>query len=173
MRRIAAELERLEPKRFILLIGLVAGAIQGVPRFIVGGASTARAPLAPFAIVGVAAVVRWIAAVLLWWIAVRRRQSSTWAIAGQVTLGLFIAELFAAALAVVNASIVTQGEFVAVVVHNLPLFVMSNFGLALLRSPFWYVGAVLTIGFGRHLAAVSRSVSAPARPLRSGRVADQ
>src|SRR5438067_6035 len=102
MRRISTQIEAVGAIRFMLLIGLVAGTIQGAPRLFLGGGTTTRLQLLPFLVLGIAAVVWWSAAFLLWWIAVRRQQSAIW-IAIQVTLGLMLADLLNAALAAVPA----------------------------------------------------------------------
>lgn len=168
MRGISAQIETLGPTRFTLLIGLVAGAIQGLPRLLLGGASTVPPRLTPFLIIGATAVLWWTAALLLWWIAVRRRQSSLWMISAQVTLGLIIAELFAAVLGMVGASIATNGAFAAAIAHQPFTVLVSNLSLPLLGSPLWFVGSAVAIAMGRHLAggpqAVSASTSASSHP---------
>lgn len=151
MRRISAQIEMLGSARFILLIGGVAGAIQGVPRLLLGGTNPARLELIPFLVVGITAVLWWTAALLLWWIAVRRRQSALWTVAAQVTLGLVIADILAAALGMVRASIDTHGEFAALIAHQLSNVIFSNLTFTLLRCPLWLVGSALTIAIGRHL----------------------
>lgn len=61
MRRIAARLVELGGRPFVLVIGLVAGTIQGVPRLLLGGSS---GPLkaVPVLIVGTTALLWWLAA---------------------------------------------------------------------------------------------------------------
>ena len=153
MRRISAEMESAGALRFVLLIGLVAGAIQGVPTLLLGGASTVGFHLVPFLVIGIAAITWWVGALLLWWIAVRRRQSSLLAIAGQVTLGLILADIFANALGMVGASIETHGAFAAAISHQLGNVILSNLSFTLAPSPFWYLGAALAIALGRRWTA--------------------
>ena len=155
MRRIAAEIESLGGTRFVLLIGLVAGAIGGLPSLFLGGATTVGFHLIPFLVIGIAAIAEWVGAVLLWWIAVRRR-SALLVTAGQVTLGLIIADLLAAGLGMVSTSIETHGRFTALILDHSMDIVVSNLGIALMRSPLWFVGSLLAISLGRYLNVRSR-----------------
>ena len=93
MRRITSHIERLAAPPFILLVGLVYGAIQGVPRFWLSGGVGTGLHLAQFVIVGVTSVLWWTAALLLWWISVRRRGWSLWTTAAHVTLGLALGDV--------------------------------------------------------------------------------
>ena len=150
MRRIAAHLEALGAVRFVLVIALAAGAIQGVPQFFLGGTVTPL-KLISFIIVGATSILWWTAALLLWWVAVRRHQSSLWIVATQITLGLIIAEVFAGALSMVTASIDTHGKAATAIAQNLSTVVVSSLTVPLLRSPLWFAGAALAIALGRHL----------------------
>lgn len=154
MRRIVGQIEVLGAVPFIFLIGLVAGAIQGIPRMFLGGTSTPFR-LVPYLIIGTTAVLWWLAALLLWWIAVRRRQSSLWVAALQVTTGLVLAELFAGALGMVAASIDSHGEMATIMAQHLSTAIVTNLGFTLLRSPLWFVGATLAIALGRHLSVAT------------------
>lgn len=151
MRRVAAQIEALGAARFTLLIGLVAGTIQGVPRLFLGGGGAVQSRLTALLIIGVVAVFWWTAALFLWWIAVRRRQSSLWAIAAQVTLGLIIGEVFATVISMVGASIDSRGEFASALAEQPLNFLVSNLALPALRSPVWFIGSALAIGMGRRL----------------------
>lgn len=150
MRRIAVQLEALDAVRFVLVIALAAGAIQGVPQFFLGGTVTPLQVIS-FLIVGATGVLWWTGALLLWWVAVRRRQSSIWIVATQITLGLIIGEIFAGALGMVVASIDTHGKVAMALAQNVSTVVVSSLTFPLLRSPLWFAGAALAIALGRHL----------------------
>jgi len=162
MRRISTQIEALGAIQFILLIGVVAGTIQGAPRLFLGGVTTTRLQLLPFLVIGITAVVWWSAAFLLWWIAVRRQQSPIWLIAVEVTLGLVLADLFNAALAVVPSAIETHGAFTTAIARQPWTFVASNLQFSLLRAPMWFLGAVVVIAMGRALNGTLQSHSATA-----------
>jgi hypothetical protein len=163
MRRIAAQVEALDPVSFVLLIGLVAGTIQGMPRVFLGGVTGAPPRLIAFLVIGIAAIVWWTAALLLWWVVVRRR-SSLWMAAAQVTLGLAIAETFAAALGVVGMPLAPHSTPAAGFIQQLLIVVYSGFIFTLYRSPLWFCGAALAIGLGRHLAPGQAAAPASTHP---------
>lgn len=167
MRRIFAQIEALGATHFILLVGLIAGAIQGVPRLFLGNTEAAPSWLILLPVVGATEALSWTAALLLWWIAVRRRQSSLWVIAAHVTLGLALADLLAAALGVVVASINTHGKFAAIIAHQPGNFIFSNLTFTLLRSPLWFLGSALLIAIGRHLKTGQRPPAAAAAAIRT------
>ncbi|HEY0997881.1 MAG TPA: hypothetical protein VGD77_17960 [Gemmatimonadaceae bacterium] len=158
MRRTAEQLAVLPGIPFVLVVGLVAGTIQGTPRLLLGGTSAALKPV-PIIIVGVAALFWWLGALLLWWIAVRRR-SRTGIVAAQVTLGLVLGELFASALGM----IALPNEFAAVLAKQFPTVLSSNLALALVRAPLWFVGSALAVAIGRHLHRGYELAPPPATP---------
>src|SRR4051812_35380890 len=129
MRRLATQLEALDSARFTLLIGLVAGSIEGVPRLFLGGASPIQSRPITWIMIGTVEVIWWIAALLLWWIAVRRRRSSLWAIAAQMTAGLFLGEVLAGVISLVGASIDTRGEFASLIAQAPLKFLTGNLTL--------------------------------------------
>lgn len=152
MRRLAAHMEGLAAAPFILLVGLIGGALQGMPRFFLGTTGTTDSHFAPFVVVGVASVLWWTAALFLWWIAVRRRRWSLWATATHVTLGFAVADVLASALGMVVASIDTNGAYAEALVREPLTVVSSNLVLTLIRSPLWFLGSVIAVAVGRHLS---------------------
>lgn len=161
MRHISARIEALEPGRFVLLIGLVAGAIQGMPRVVVSGADSSRFRIAPFLPIGITAAHWWTTVLLVWWIAVRRRQSSLWATAVHLTLAWVIADTLAAALGMLAASVDTHGAFAVAIADHLESVIISNLTLTLLRSLPWFLGAALAIALGRSLNVGEPPLPAP------------
>jgi hypothetical protein len=164
MRHISARIEALGPTRFVLFIGLVAGAIEGVPRLLLSGTDSSRARIFPFLLIGTTAVLWWTVVLFLWWIAVRRRQSSVWATAAHVTLGWVIADTLANALSMVAASVDTHGEFAAAVAHQLDNVIVSNLTLTILRSLPWFFGSALAIALGRYLNVGQQPLPASSSP---------
>jgi len=170
MRRISSQMETLGPVRFVVLTGLIAGAIQGLPRLLLSGATTVSLQLVPFLVVGITAVLWWTAALFLWWIAVRRQQSSLGAIAAHVTVGLVIADVLATALGMVGASIETHGKFAVLIAPQLVTVIVSNLSFTLLRSLLWFVGSAIAIALGRHLNTAQQPLAAPAAGTPPGPV---
>lgn len=160
MRRIAAHIEALAAIPFILLLGLVGGAIQGIPRFFLGGTGASGPHFAQFLVVAISAVLWWTAALLLWWVSVRRRRWSLWRTAAHVTLGLALADVLTSALGMVIASIGTSGMFATTIVREPLTFASSNLVLPLVRSPLWFLGAAMAVALGRHLSGGQRTVAA-------------
>lgn len=168
MRRIAAQIEALAAVPFVLLVGLIGGALQGVPRFLLSGSGAMRPHLAQFVVGGVTSTLYWTAAALLWWIAVRRRRWSLWATATQVAFGLVVADILSNGLAMVAAAIDTNGAVVKAVGREPLIFASSNLGLTVIRSPFWFVGAAIAVALGRHLSGPPPTIaSPPSKPTRS------
>lgn len=168
MRRVVAYAEGLGPTGFILLIGLVAGTLAGLPRFFMPTTSPVGPPTGVFILVAVGGILWWTAAFLLWWIAVQRRQSSIWALALQITLGLILADQLDAALSLVISSIGTSGESTALLLRQPLRLLTSNLGFSLIRAPVWFVGSCVAIAMGRRLSDDRRSlVASPAAPTNS------
>jgi hypothetical protein len=151
MRRIAIQIEALPGVRFVLLVGLVGGALQGIPRFLLSGTAAPAPRLAGVLVVGISVVVWWTAALFLWWIAVRRRRWSLWTTATHVTLGLALADVLTSALGLVAGSIDTNGRLALLIARDPWNFASSNLVSALIRSPLWFFGAALAVALGRHL----------------------
>jgi hypothetical protein len=152
VRLLTARLEKLPPTQFILLVGLAAGVLDGVPTLLVG--NTSSAGTRPIHLLAVAAttVLWWCAAVLLWWVAVRRRRVSVWKTAWHVMLGWALGDVLALALAFVAASIDTHGGFVNAYVHApLSATLPGLVGPTLLRSPIRFLGSAVLVAFGRYL----------------------
>lgn len=167
MRRIAAQIEGLAAMPFVLFVGLGGGALQSVPRFFVSGTDGPRPQLAQLLAISVTAVLWCAAAAFLWWIAVRRRQWSLWATATHVTLGLLVADLLSSGLAMVAASIDTNGAFAEALVREPLTVASSNLVLALIRSPFWFVGSAIAIALGRYLSRPPQTIAPPQSPPTS------
>jgi hypothetical protein len=158
MRRIAAQVEALSAVRFVLLVGLVGGALQGMPRFLLSGTAAPGAHLAGLLVVGVSAVFSLTAAAFLWWIAVRRRRWSLWTTAAHVTLGLALADVLASALGMVAGSIDTNGRLAQLIARDPWNFASSSLVLPLMRSPLWFFGAATTVALGRHLSGGQQAI---------------
>jgi hypothetical protein len=145
-----AQIEGLASARFILLIAAVAGTVQAVPVFLhPGSLNLATASVGQLALVTGISLLWWTGAALLWWFAVRRRQYPIWLTALHVTLGLAAADLLMNGLGFVASSIETRGEFAIAFGRALPGALWGPVGIALLRSPFWFVQAIALIAVGR------------------------
>jgi hypothetical protein len=148
-REFIRDLENLTPGQFILLVGLGAGILRGVPGFLLPGsiakpaAAVAMAALSLLALSG---------AVLVWWIAVHRRRFSWWKTAWHLTLALALGDLLGFAMAFVDASMQSNGEFISSY-FTAPLSTTMPGLLAptLLRSPIRFLGSALLIALGRSL----------------------
>ena len=162
MSRSLAEIERLAVAPFILLVAVVAGAIQALPVFLhLGSVHLPSARLAQIVLAMSLAVLNWTGAALLWWFAVRRRQYSIWLTAIHVTVALAAGDLLMNGLGYAAASIETHGEYAVAFAHALPSALPSPLGIALLRSPFWFMEALVLIAVGR-LVLHMDSLVAPA-----------
>lgn len=161
MRRIAAQIEGLAAAPFVLLVGLIGGALQSIPRFLVSGTDGTRPLLAQLVAVGVTSVLSWTAAALLWWIAVRRRRWSLWATATHVALGLVVADVLSNGLGMVAASIDTNGAFAEAVVREPLTVASSNLILTLMRGPLWLIGSAIAVALGRHLSGPPQTIAPP------------
>ena len=159
MRRIAEHMEGLAAAPFILLVGVVGGALQGIPPFSLGGAGGTTRRLTQFIVVGGTTVLWWTAVLLLWWIAVRRRRWSLGATAAQVTLGLAFADVLTNGLGMVVASITTNGAFAERIVREPLTFAASNLSLTLIRSPLWFIGSAVAVALGRRLSGGEQAVA--------------
>ena len=150
MPRFLAQIESLAVAPFILLIAAIAGTIQALPSFLhLGSLNLASARFVQVVLVTGIALLDWTGAALLWWFAVRRRQYPIWLTALQVTVALAAADLLTNGLGFVAASIETRGEFAIAFGRALPGALSGPLGIALLRTPFWFVQAVALIAVGR------------------------
>jgi hypothetical protein len=114
-----------------------------------GSLNLASARLAQIVLVTGIALLNWTGAALLWWFAVRRRQYPIWLTALHVTVALAAGDLLMNGLGFVAASIETRGEYAIAFGRALPAAFSGPVGIALLRSPFWFVQAVALIAVGR------------------------
>lgn len=164
MRRLSRQIEAWAPARFVLLIGAAGGIIQGIPRFFVRGTGGTGAHFGQFVLIGLASVMWCAAALLLSWIAIRRRRWSIWKTATHVTVGLALASVVDMALGAVVASIETRGVFAEALARAPVTFASSNLGLILLRSPLWFLISATVILLGRHLTGGEHdTVSSPSQ----------
>jgi hypothetical protein len=150
VRLLIVRLENLTPARFILLVGLSAGVLQGIPTLLFSNESGGHS--IQFPVVAGLTLISLTAAALLWLVAVRRERFSVWRMAWYVCLGLILGDLLALALSMVAASIETNGAFVSAYIHaplsvTLPGLVVPT----LLRSPIWFFGSAVLIAIGRSL----------------------
>lgn len=167
MRQIATHIEGLAAAPFMLLVGLIGGALQGIPHLMLGGTGGAGPRVTQIVVIGVGTVLWWTAALLLWWIAVRRRRWSLWMTATHLTLGLALAYLLKTALGMVAASIDTHGRFAEALIRDPLAIAIPNLVLTIIQIPLWFFGAVTAVALGRHLTggrqvvAASRSTATP------------
>jgi len=165
-REFIRDLENLTPGQFILLVGLGAGILRGVPGYLLPGSIANPAVLA----VAVAALslLALSGAVLVWWIAVHRRRFSWWKTAWHLTLALALGDLLGFALAFVDASMQTNGEFISSW-FNAPLSTTMPGLLApiLFKSPVRLLGSALLIALGRSLHEAPPPLSAQSSLLDS------
>jgi hypothetical protein len=145
-----AQIEDLAVTPFILLVAAIAGTIQAFPVFLhLGSLNLASAHFTQIALVTSNAVLGWTGAAMLWWFAVRTRQYPISITALHVTVALAAGDLLMNGLAYVAASIETHGEYAIAFAHALPGALSGPVGSALLRSPFWFVEALVLISVGR------------------------
>ncbi len=150
MRRSLAQIESLAVTPFILIVAAIAGTIQALPVFLpLGSLNLASARLAQVALFTGIALLDWTGAALLWWFAVRRRQHPIWLTAVHVTVALAAADLLMQGLGYVAASIETRGEYAIALWQALPGALSGPIGITLLRSPFWFVEALVLVSVGR------------------------
>jgi hypothetical protein len=148
--RSLAQIESLALTPFILLVAAIAGTIQALPVFLhLGSLNLAGARFAQIALITGIAVLDWTGAALLWWFAIRRRQYSIWLTAVHVTVALAAGDLLMNGLGYVATSIETHGEYAIAFARALPAALSGPVGSALLRSPFWFVEALVLISVGR------------------------
>lgn len=160
MPRFLAQIETLSAAQFILLVAALAGTVQAIPAFLhLGSLNLATARVVQVAAVTAVAILYSIGAAFLWWFAVRRRQHSIWFTALHVTAALFAADLLTNGLGFVAASIETRGEYAIALGHSLSLAFSGPIGIALLRSPFWFVQALALIIVGRLVLHVDSLVA--------------
>lgn len=101
MRALLVQLEQLAPPHFVLAVAGIGAILQGMPSVLLP--HTAVAALSTAILMGVAAI-------LLWWVAVRRRQFSVWRMAWQLVVALALADTLALGLSLALASIQTHGD---------------------------------------------------------------
>jgi hypothetical protein len=150
VRLLIVRLEELTPAQFILLVGLSAGVLQGIPTLLFSNGSGGHS--AQFPVVAGITLTCLAGAALLWLVAVRRRQFSVWRMAWHVCLGLALGNLLATALSIVAASIETNGALATAYI-NAPLSasLLGFFVPTLIRSPIWFFGSAVLIAIGRSL----------------------
>ena len=143
VRLIAAQLESLPAPHFVVLIAAIGGVLRSVPGYLVG--RTTAGGLIAVSLISAATI-------LLWWVAIRRRQCSVWRVAWHVVLALALADLLAFGITLALVSIDTQGR----IARDLAQTPLSTL-LGAFLPPIPILGAVrfviatLLIGVGRRL----------------------
>lgn len=151
MRSLLTQVEELTALRFVLIVAVIGGVLSSMPALFFGNTGFAGSIFAALT-VGAALELLWFgAAILLWWVAVRRRQYSVWSTALHLTLALTLSGVLELALSYVAASIATNGKFAMALIHG-PLSASSaGIVLVLIRSPIWFIGAACLVSLGRFL----------------------
>ncbi len=144
IRLLSTRLENLSPSRFILLVGVIGGVLRSYPGTYLDHA-TIRMIVA-------LAIITDAAAVLLWWVAVRRRRFSFWKTALHVMLALDLADALALLLSIAMLSLDARGHLVNTFVHQ-PLSTILG-GLVppyVVFSAIRFLGAAVLVAIGRRL----------------------
>jgi cytochrome bd-type quinol oxidase subunit 2 len=133
------EVEKLPSVPFVLFAGAVGGVVQGLSEFVRNSAASA---LGAFLVLTGAAIV-------LWWLSVRRRQYAIWSAACQVAVVIGLAQLISLALViprVVPANVQLQLRDVAT----------TALVTQLVLSPLRFLEAAVGIALGRQLPGSGR-----------------
>jgi hypothetical protein len=134
------EIENLSGPAFVLLAGSAGGVLEGVTELV------HYRPVGAFATF----VMLNAAAVILWWLGVRRRQYSVWHTALQLTLIIGLAQLISFALVIPRA--------VPANVHLLwPDVVQTELVTQLTLSAIRFPAAIILVVLGRFLPGSGRS----------------
>jgi hypothetical protein len=148
VRAILARVESLPAMSFILVVAAIAGVLRSVPGYLVrdnrGGAL--------FTV-----IITYTAAMLLWWVAVRRRQFSVWRLAWHLVVALALADMLGFAVSMAMFSIDTRGDAAQHLMQTplttfLGAFVPPILVFGLVR----FIGAALLLGLGRRLPGSGR-----------------
>ena len=150
LRRAVAGLEDLTAGRFILLVGAIGGVLRSYPASCVEHA-TVRLVFVLFVLTDAAAV-------LLWWVAVRRRRFSVWKTALHVMLGLDLADALGFGLILAMLSLDARRHMVNAVVHKPVMDLVGVFAAPILIR---FVVAAAAVAFGRVLPGRGKPVAAP------------
>ena len=148
MRAILTRPEEIGSLRFILLVGLAAGLLPAIPRFLFANTTVSGAPLVVAFIIN---LVWWAGAFLVLWIAIRRRQSSIWRVACDLTLALALGDVLELGLSLVVSSIQTKGAIVEPFARTGVDVALTNLELILIRSPIRFMASAMLIALGRYL----------------------
>jgi hypothetical protein len=141
----STRIEELPPGPFVFLVGAVGGVLQVIPEFLSEYFGIASA-LSGQLVVNLAAIV-------LWWTAVRRRRSSVWWTAWHLTLALALAQVLAVLLSL------------AIVNVRVPLadLVWPMLTALLGLSPIRFLGSAVLVAVGRLLPG-SGTLARPRAP---------
>lgn len=156
--QLSTGLEDLSPGRFILLVAVIGGVLHSYPGSYLEQA-TARTIVA-------LAIVTDAAAVLLWWIAVRRRRFSVWKTALHVMLALDLADALALLLSIAMLSLDVREHLLSTLVQQ-PL----STSLGELVPPYVvvsairFVGAAVLVAIGRRLPGSRQSIAEQRGPM--------
>jgi len=131
--------EKIGPVPFVLFVAVVGGGLQSAGEF---APKNAAGALGAFLILNCAAVV-------LWWVSVRRRRWSVWSTACQLALALGLAQIISFAL-VIPRLVPADVHLQWLDVSKTELFTQ------LWLSPIRFVAASLLVAFGRLLPGSGR-----------------
>jgi hypothetical protein len=131
MRLDLNEIERLPPAPFILFVGATGGVLQALPS-IWGRDHIAIGLVTQVGVQG--------AALLLWWVAVRRRRFSVWRTALHLMLALDLAHVIGLLLSLSSVGMQFKASWAT------PLL-----SAVLGMSPFRFLGALALVAMGRLL----------------------
>lgn len=145
MRLSLRDIEKIAPVPFVILIGMIGGALQGALEFV---KTSVAGGFAAILILGAATAV-------LGWITVRRRQHNVWSAAFQVVCAIGLSQLVALALIIpraVPASVHLEWRDVAI----------NALVPQLILSPTRFVAAAVLVALGRMLPGSGRGrITAP------------
>lgn len=133
------EVEKLAPVPFVLLAGLIGGVLQSLGEF--AHNTVAGALVAYLILTG--------AAIILWWVSVRRRRYSVWSTAVQIAVAVTLAQIVSFAMVVprvLPANVHLQWLDVA----ETELFTQLGW------SPLRFLEAAILIALGRLLPGSAR-----------------
>ena len=158
LRILSKQIEQLSAGRFILLVGAIGGVLRSYPASYVDHATAGTALTL--------AVVTGLAAVLLWWVSVRRRRSSIWMTALHVMLALDLADALGLFLTVAMMSLDERGHLVGTLMHQSVMSFLAGFVPPyLVLSPIRFLVAAAAVAVGRQLPGSGQPVIPP--PLTS------
>lgn len=147
MRLVPTQIEELSSTSFVLIVGMTFGVLQTV-RELPGLQTTVAGPL-------LVQLILTLAAVFVWWAAVRRRRFSVWWAAWHLVLAWDLADVLAVGATVARFR---------VHIHTPWLDVIENtFSPLLVLSPIRFLKSAVLLAVGRLLPGSAKLVDS--RPL--------